>query len=83
MASVLVGIYIQGMTMQGKGNIMEHRQEVVVTNIRMPFTSMVVFMIKWALASIPALIILTLLFSLLTMLFGGFFGGFIGGMHRV
>jgi hypothetical protein len=31
---------------------------VIVTNIKMPFWSMVVFMIKWAIASIPAIIIL-------------------------
>ena len=35
------------------------RQEVVVTDIRMRFISMVAFMIKWAIASIPALLILT------------------------
>lgn len=34
------------------------RSEVVITDIRMPFTSMVVFMVKWAIASIPALICL-------------------------
>ncbi len=34
------------------------RQEVRVTDIRMPFGSMVLFMVKWAIASIPALIIL-------------------------
>ena len=55
---------------------METYQQVVVTNIKMPFLSMVVFMIKWAIAAIPALIILSLLFSLFTMLFGGFFFGF-------
>jgi hypothetical protein len=35
-------------------------QEVRVTDIQMPFWSMVVFMIKWAIASIPALLILGL-----------------------
>lgn len=34
------------------------RQEVRVTDIRMPFGSMVLFMVKWAIASIPALVIL-------------------------
>lgn len=38
--------------------------EVVVTDIRMPFLSMVVFMVKWAIASIPAFIILTILAAL-------------------
>ncbi|MDF2756599.1 MAG: hypothetical protein K0S94_2191 [Nitrospira sp.] len=36
-------------------------QRVVVTDIHMPFWSMVVFMVKWALASIPAIIILTVI----------------------
>jgi len=36
---------------------MEINNEVVVTNIRMPFISMVIFMVKWAVASLPALMI--------------------------
>ena len=38
-------------------------QDVVVTDIQMPFWSMVGFMVKWAIASIPALIILYILFT--------------------
>ena len=34
------------------------KQEVTVTDIKMPFMSMVVFMIKWTVASIPAMILL-------------------------
>ena len=37
------------------------RQEVVVTDIRMRFGSMVVFMIKWAIAAIPAVFVLIIL----------------------
>ena len=37
---------------------------VVVTDIHMPFWSMVIFMVKWALASIPAILILALIASL-------------------
>jgi len=37
---------------------MENRNEVVVVDIKMPFMSMVEFMVKWAIACIPALIIL-------------------------
>jgi len=33
-------------------------RDVVVTNIRMPFWSMVVFIIKWSIAAIPAMILL-------------------------
>ncbi|MCC6165674.1 MAG: hypothetical protein IT329_00470 [Caldilineaceae bacterium] len=46
---------------------------VMVVDIRMDFGSMVVFMVKWALASIPAVIILFLigflLFACSTILF--------------
>ena len=49
---------------------------VVVTDIKMPFSSMVVFMIKWAVATIPALIILSvagsIVFGILGMIFGRF-----------
>lgn len=55
---------------------MENPREIIVTDIRMPFTSMVVFMIKWVIASIPALIILSLLFGLFSLLFGGLIGSF-------
>lgn len=55
---------------------MENPREIIVTDIRMPFTSMVVFMIKWVIASIPAFIILSLLFGLFSLLFGGLIGGF-------
>jgi len=54
---------------------MENQREIVVTDIKMPFLSMVVFMIKWAIASIPAILILSFLFGLVTLLFGGFVGG--------
>ena len=33
-------------------------EKVIVTDIEMPFISMVIFMVKWAVASIPAVIIL-------------------------
>ena len=45
-------------------------QNVIVTDIRMPFGSMVEFMVKWAIASIPALIILFILGSFLIGVFG-------------
>jgi hypothetical protein len=41
------------------------KQEVRVTDIRMPFGSMVLFMVKWAIASIPAFVILFALGALL------------------
>ncbi len=38
-------------------------QRVIVTDVRMPFLSMIVFMVKWAIAAIPAVIILAVLWS--------------------
>ena len=50
--------------------------EVVVTDVKMSFPSMVIFMVKWAIATIPAIIILTavgsITFGLLRALFGSF-----------
>jgi hypothetical protein len=39
-------------------------QRVVVTDINMSFVSMVAFMVKWAIAAIPAFIILAVIGSL-------------------
>ncbi len=47
------------------------KNEVVITDIKMPFWSMVVFMVKWAIAAIPAFIILAILGAVIV----GFFGG--------
>jgi hypothetical protein len=52
------------------------KQQVIVTDIEIPFWSMVVLMVKLAIASIPALIILSILGTLAT----GFFTMFVGGM---
>ena len=46
---------------------------VKISDIDIPFGSMVVFMVKWAIASIPAFFILMFLFAI----FGGFFVGII------
>ena len=48
-------------------------QQVIITDIRMPFGSMVVFMVKWAIASIPALLLLGLLAAM-----GSLFAGLLG-----
>ena len=55
------------------------QDEVVVINIRMPFWSMVVFMVKLALASIPAAIILTIIYFIAAALLGGL-GGLFGAL---
>ena len=46
-------------------------QRVVVTDINMNFGSMVAFMVKWAIASIPAMLILVLLAGVLTAVVTG------------
>lgn len=57
---------------------MTDQTEVVVTDIRMPFGSMVAFMVKWTLASIPAFIILALFIAIFAGVFAGMFGGLLG-----
>lgn len=52
-----------------------NNQQVTVVNIKMPFISMVIFMVKFAIASIPAFLILSVIFGLLAMVFGGVFHG--------
>jgi hypothetical protein len=63
-------------------NSVTGEQKVVVTNIRMPFWSMVIFMVKWAFASIPALIILFFVLGLIMTIMMTFFGA-IWGFHGI
>ncbi len=49
----------------------DDKQEVIVTDIQMPFMSMVIFMVKWIVASIPAFFVL----GIITSIFMGVFGG--------
>ena len=49
----------------------ESNQRVVVSDIRMSLWSMVVFMVKWAVAAIPAFIILVVLWGVVVCLVGG------------
>ena len=48
--------------------------EVIIKDIQMPFWSMVVFMIKWAFAAIPAVIIVSFVLGILFAMLGGIFG---------
>lgn len=50
---------------------------VAVVDLQMPFLSMVWFMVKLAIAAIPALIILSVLMFAVSSFFYGFIGGFI------
>ena len=51
-----------------------HAGEVTVVDIKMPFWSIVVFMVKASIAAIPAVIILTLVGSLVMSILGATFG---------
>ena len=57
----------------------DDKREVVVTDVKIPFWSMVVLMVKWAVAAIPALIILIIIGSVLSVAMAAIFGG---GMHH-
>jgi hypothetical protein len=53
----------------------EEHSKVVVTDIKIPFRSMVILMVKWAVATIPAFVILILIgsitFGVINALMGG------------
>ncbi|SDX41676.1 hypothetical protein [Thiocapsa roseopersicina] len=53
----------------------EVNNRVTVVDIQMPFWSMVAFMVKAAIASIPAIIILSVLFAIVMAIFTAMFGG--------
>lgn len=52
--------------------------EIIIKDIQMPFWSMVTFMVKWAFAAIPAVIIIGVIIALISGLLGGMVGT---GMH--
>ena len=58
----------------------DDRNHVVITDIRIPFFSLMVLTIKWVLASIPAFIILWLIGMVAMMLFWGLIGSLDGMM---
>ncbi|NOX43249.1 MAG: hypothetical protein GXP19_05900 [Gammaproteobacteria bacterium] len=60
---------------------MSNDNRVIVTNIQMPFISMVVFMVKWAVAAIPALFILASLGSIFSTVVSNFLFGGQGGIN--
>ncbi|NKN33475.1 hypothetical protein [Marichromatium bheemlicum] len=49
--------------------------QVSITDIKMPFWSMVVFLVKVSIAAIPAVIILSLIFAVIGAIIGALFGG--------
>jgi len=48
-------------------------REVVVVDVKIPFWSMVVLLVKWSIAAIPAVIILITLAAIMSALLGGVF----------
>jgi hypothetical protein len=57
----------------------DEKREVVVTDVRIPFWSMVMLLVKLAIAAIPAVIILLVIGAVLSMAIAAMFGG---GMHH-
>ena len=55
------------------------RTEVTVVDVQMPFGSMVMFILKWTLASIPAVIIVMCIGFVVALMFGGLFTSLSGG----
>ncbi len=61
----------------GVNKMADEYSKIVVTDIKIPFSSMVILMVKWAVATIPALIILSVIGSILF----GITTGLMGGWH--
>lgn len=61
----------------------DNTREVVVTDIKIPFWSMVVLLVKWTLAAIPAIVILVVIGTVLSMVMGALSGGLIGWHGRM
>ncbi len=54
----------------------EENKKVIISGINIPFWDLVVFIVKFTLASIPALFIIWFVFMLFGLIFGGTFGMF-------
>jgi hypothetical protein len=52
---------------------MSDAREVVVVDVKIPFWSMVVLLVKWSIAAIPAFVILVILATVASMVLGAFF----------
>jgi len=53
----------------------DEKREVVVTDVRIPFWSMLMLMVKWAIAAIPALVILLVIAAAVFMALAAIFSG--------
>jgi hypothetical protein len=54
---------------------------VAIADVDIPFWRMVAIIIKWAFASIPAVIIISIIFALISIAIGAIFGGFLGSLN--
>jgi len=57
--------------------------EVVVTDIKMPFWSRVSFMIKWAFAAIPAMFVLAVIGVIISLVLSLIFGLSLAGLRSL
>ena len=60
---------------------MDNSKYVIVTDINMSFLSMVIFMVKWVIASIPAFFILSIIGAVFMAMFGVAMNGMSGMMQ--
>lgn len=60
----------------------EQANHVVVVDLKMPFWSMVVFMVKWAIAAIPAILILYVIVMALVVAVPSAIQGYSGYVSR-
>lgn len=51
------------------------QHETTITDIRIPFGRMVTIILKWMLASIPAMILMYLIMFIIMLIFAGGLGG--------
>lgn len=60
---------------------MDEKRPAVLVDIDIPFGRLVIIMIKFALAAIPAMFAVWLILFVFMLLFGGLFGGLGSMMH--
>ena len=68
----LIGVTVDAQRVKGLGS-------VKIENINMPFWALVGFLIKLSLASIPAMIILMIIYGIIVFILGGLLEGVFGG----
>ena len=52
-------------------------QHIIITDIHIPFWRLVGIFVKWALAAIPATIVLMIIFMIVAAVIGGLFAAFL------